>query len=366
MITTLASSNPMTNSEGWTITTVYLVLAVLLVAAKLILRYKVNKFYPLQNALMIVLALLPSSYMFLLGDRWEFGPNYLPTGNPPVDISYSSFHFAFLIFMILGAIALALIGLKHRDDTSTTYFKGRLTKIDYTVFRIGLLLVSIEVYKQLIHANLWYGLDKYSWSNFPLQFCSVPLFFFIIAPWLKNATLKKSIYEFIALFVTVAGLAVMVVGGSVFTADVSISVHTMLWHGGMVVAGVYLIFALKIGTDLKQLLRSTIFLGVLIVLVQIVNIHFHYMGEYIENGPGSFSGFFISPWNPYYDNIPVLGKWQQALYESAMPRAISATIYSFIYYAVFTLGASLIYAFIFALRKIVNLGSNKKKRLTQE
>lgn len=366
MITTFAAANPMTASEGWTITTIYIIFAVLLIVAKLVLRYVFNKYYPLQKGLMLVLALLPASFMFLIGNRWEFAEAMLPTGNPPADITYSPFHIAFLIFMVLAAIAFAFIGFRHRMDTDETFFKGRMTKVDYTIFRIGLLLLTIEMYKQLVYANLWGGIDGYSWGNFPLQFCSVPVFFFVIAPWLKNQTLKKSIYEFIALYVTVAGLAVMVVGQSVFTEDISISVHTMLWHGAMVVAGVYLIFAQKIGTKIKQLLRAALFLLGLIVFVQFVNINFHYMSLYIDPDMASFSGFFISPWNQYFENIPVLGVWQQALYESAMPLAISATIYSLIYFAVFTLGATLVYGLIFGLRKITGGPKNNQKLVGQE
>ena len=82
----------------------------------------------------------------------------------------------------------------------------------------------------------------------------------------------------------------------------------------------------------RQLVRASLFLVGLIILVQIVNIHFHYMGEYLENGPGGFSGFFISPWENGF-RMPVLGAWQKALYESAMPRALSATLYSIIYFS---------------------------------
>ena len=74
-----------------------------------------------------------------------------------------------------------------------------------------------------------------------------------------------------------------------------------------------------------------------LIIVQVVNIHFHFMGEYIENGPSGFSGFFISPWESGF-GLPVLGGWQKAIYQSSMPLALSATLYSLIYFAAFTLG----------------------------
>lgn len=362
MLSVLANiDNPMSNELGWTITTVYLILLVLIVGAKLILRYKVKKYYPLQNALIILLTLLPASFMLVLGPRWEFGPQYLPTNNPVVDLTYSGFHFGFILLMLISSVAFAFIGLDHRADHSQSYFKGKMNKIDYTIFRIGLFLLTIEVYKQLFFANLWYGLDEYAWYAFPLQFCSVPIFFFLIGPWLKNLTIKKAIYEFIGLFITVAGLAVMIVGGSVFTYSVSISVHTMLWHGGMVVAGVYLIFAHGLGTSLKQLFRASLFLLILIIGVQIVNIHFHFMGEYVENGPGGFSGFFISPWEDGF-GMPVLGAWQKALYESDLPLVFSTIIYSLIYYLAFVLGATVVYFIAAGIRRIVALKKTSKQQ----
>ena len=352
MMTMLANiTNPMSSELGWTITSVYLALFVLIIATKLLLRYKIKKYYPLQDALMIILSLLPASFMLMIGPRWEFSSSYLPTNNPVVDLTYSGFHIAFLIFMLVSSIGGAYVGLAHRHDT-TSFFKGRMNKIDYTIFRLGLFLLTIEIYKQLIFANLWYGLDEYQWYAFPLQFCSVPLFFFIIAPWLKNKILKQSIYEFIALFITVAGLAVMIVGGSVFTSNVSISVHTMLWHGAMAVAGIYLIFAQGIGTSLRQLFRACLFLFVLIILVQVVNIHFHFMGEYIENGPSGFSGFFISPWETSF-SMPVLGAWQKALYEGSLPRAVATIIYSIIYFFAFSLGATIVYGITYLIHQVL-------------
>lgn len=351
----------MPNHEGWTITAIYFTLMILIIIAKVVLRYVFkNKYYNIQNYLLLILALLPASFMFMIGSRWEFGPNYLPTNNPVVDLTYSSFHIFFLLFMVVTAIAFAFIGKIHRNDHSRTYFNGRMDKIDYTIFRIGLFLLAIETYKQLVFANLWSGLDQYQWYAFPLQFCSVPIFFFLFAPWLKNKALKDASYEFIGLYVTLAGLLVMLFGGSVFSFSVAISVHTMLWHAMMFVAGVYLIFAKGIGTNYKQLIRAMIFLFGLIVLVQIVNIQFHFMGEYLENGPSGFSGFFISPWENGY-SMPVLGGWQKAIYESSMPRALSATIYSIIYYAAFTLGATIVYWFIFGIRTLfkVKLKDNK-------
>ena len=352
----------MSNQTGWTITSVYLFLAVAIIIAKIVLRYVYkNKFYNIQNYLLIILALLPASFMFIIGDRWVFGASYLPTGNPDVDLTYSSFHFAFLVWMVVMAVAFAFIGNSHQKDKTKTYFNGRMDKIDYTIFRIGLFLLAIELFKQLVFARLWYGIDQYQWYAFPLQFCSVPIFFFLFAPWLKNKALKNAAYEFIGLFVTLAGLLVMIVGGSVFTDLVSISVHTMLWHGAMVITGVYLIFAKRIGTSYKQLLRSVMFLFGLIIIVQVVNIHFHFMGEYIENGPSGFSGFFISPWESGF-GLPVLGGWQKAIYQSSMPLALSATLYSLIYFAAFTLGASIVYGFIYGLRTLIKVRTNKKIR----
>ncbi len=348
----LTSMTMMSNQEGWTITTIYLVLIALIIIAKLILRYVYqNKYYHIQNYLLIILTILPASFMFIIGERWVFGSAYLPTNNADVDLTYSGFHFTFIVWMIVTAIAFAYIGKAHKKEQEKTYFFGRLDKIDYTVFRIGLFLLAIETFKQLIFADLWYGLDQYQWYAFPLQFCSVPIFFFLLAPWFKNKALKNAVYEFVGFYVTLAGLLVMIVGGDVFTDVVAISVHTMMWHGAMVITGVYLIFAKGLGTHYAQLVRSMVFLIGLIIVVQIVNIHFHFMGLYIENGPSGFSGFFISPWEDGF-NLPVLGAWQQALYESHMPRALSATIYSLIYFAAFSLGAAIVFALIYGLRQI--------------
>lgn len=351
----------MTNQTGWTITSIYLILIVLIIASKLVLRYRLNNRYPqIQNLLLYVLIFLPASFLFMLGNRWSFDPSMLPSNNAEADLTYSIFHIAFLVFMVVAAIVFAVIAFHHRKDQTTRYFNGRMDKVDFTVFRIGLFLLSIELYKQLIFGGLWHGIEQYQWYIFPLQFCSVPLFFFLIAPWLKNAKLKASTYEFVGLYITLGGLLVMIVGGGVFVVDVSISVHTMLWHLTMVVTGVYLIFAKRIGTNPRQLLRATLFLAGLVLLVQIVNIQFHFMGQYIENGPDTFSGFFISPWESGY-RLPVLGVWQKALYEGPLPLGLSATIFTLIYLLSFALGGSIVYGLLWGIRTLIS-----KQRKSQE
>ena len=103
----------------------------------------------------------------------------------------------------------------------------------------GLLL--LEIGKQLVCSYDPVGGWAYNWEKFPFQFCSVPIYLALVAVFLPKCKARQALLCFLATYSPVAGASVLLYPArSVFSEIVFLNVHTMLWHGAMLLLGLYL------------------------------------------------------------------------------------------------------------------------------
>lgn len=145
---------------------------------------------------------------------------------------FGAFHLISL-GLILGLFVLMIL-LRRRLPSSDKAVHRVLT-----VFAIGLLL--LEMGKQILcsydPANGW----AYNWERFPFQFCSVPIYVALIAAFLPKGKAGQALLCFLATYSPVAGASVLVYPArAVFSEILFLDVHTMLWHGAMLLFGLYL------------------------------------------------------------------------------------------------------------------------------
>lgn len=271
--------------------------------------------------------LLPTAFLFTLNGKWLFNDTYLPSQTPS-DLIFSTFHLLMIGITLL--VTVFLLKKARIDQTSTKrYFFNKLDEVDYEVLKFGVLLFGIEFYKQFFALNLINGLSNYGWYGLPLQLCSLPLYLFLIVPFISNKKIQDAFYYFLALYSLIAGLSVMISGIGVFTLDVSISLHTMIWHGTMIVVGLYIGSSKKFGQNYKQYLSATIIFLSFVVFIQIVNTIFHYLSFEFPL-IATFDGFFISPWGDS-TNIPLLSPLRVKMREINMPIFVIGLILSLLY-----------------------------------
>ncbi len=274
---------------------------------------------------LFAMVLLPAVLLTFL-DHWDW-PS---TINALVDLPYSWFHFIFVALAILFAIGAVRLANEHiHKDTETT---KRLSKTDWTVFLFGIFLLGIETYKQIFFGTLFTG---YQWYLFPFQFCSVPMYVCLVAPWLKNKKRKDAAYAFIAIFGMIAGLAVMAIPTTVYVQRISICIHTMIWHGGMIVIGTYLLARCRIGTSIQQWLQASGVLSMFILIAIVMSMALHLFAPSIGLNP-----FFLSPWHasPFPVLSTLLAKGQ-----SSYGIFWGWIIYLLAYVVVFFVGGLLVY-----------------------
>lgn len=105
----------------------------------------------------------------------------------------------------------------------------------------GMSLFLLEIGKQLAYSYDPAAGWAYNWDRFPFQFCSTPIYVALVAMCLPAGRIRRALVSFLATYSPVAGCAVLFYPSSdVFHEIVFLNIHTMLWHGGMFLFGLYL------------------------------------------------------------------------------------------------------------------------------
>ncbi len=156
---------------------------------------------------------------------------------------FGAFHLTAL-GMILGLFLLMLL------------FRRQLPRSDKAVMRVlrvfGLGLLFLEIGKQLVCSfdptDGW----AYDWERFPFQFCSLPIYVALLAMCFPKCRFRQALLCFLATYSPVAGASVLFYPAqSVFSEIIFLNVHTMIWHGAMLLFGLYLWLAGAVKAEWK-------------------------------------------------------------------------------------------------------------------
>ena len=138
--------------------------------------------------------------------------------------------------------------------------QGRGERIDRNVFACGAAFFWLELLKQLFWCFVL-SPDDYPFQVFPFQFCSLPIYFCLLAPILPWRAARTTCYRFLALYGTVGGC--LVIGYPDFPDVAALCFHTMIWHSLMIAMGIYLLIVTQTGERfLREWFPATaVFLG---------------------------------------------------------------------------------------------------------
>ena len=248
------------------------------------------------------------------------------------------YHFLWLGIMIVSCVVICVfVASKHKEKTD-----------EKVVFGIGAILLTLEFLKQVI-SYLIRG--YYNWSDFPFQFCSIPMYLAFCSKFIVNKIIKEALFKFLASFGLLAGLAVMIYPLTVFhTQNMGILIHTMVWHSVMVILGIYLIVSRRYGRNIKELLHPSIVFVIIVGFALILNLmayHLYFKLDGISFN-GEFNLFYVSPY--YYNPIPILGEIKEKVW---------FPFFFIIYLLAFFIGVTILWGIIIGIRKIISF---KKKK----
>ena len=157
------------------------------------------------------------------------------------------------------------------------YFRKRLTDkfIAYSFLVSGIIMAVFEIYKQLVisyipETDTWI----YSWSIFPFQFCSTPIYLTLIAFFAYRANktrLFKSITAFLGTYSLIGAIVVLFIGTyTVLNPIIGINIQTMLHHGIMFLISVTVLVSGTVRFDVKTVFGAFKLFCVLTVMALIL------------------------------------------------------------------------------------------------
>ncbi|MCX5775447.1 MAG: YwaF family protein [Firmicutes bacterium] len=321
----------MSNTTGLLYIASFIILEIGLFFLQRVMKSQTNR----KKAVVFIMVSLPAVLLTVI-NTW-----YWPASFPPSAMPYSWFHFLFIGLTFIVGFAAIRLGRLYRPNGES---HGHLTKADQVVFRFGVFLFCIELYKQIFLGKLF---GAYQWYVFPFQFCSVPIYVCLIAPWLKQSRFKEACYSFLGIYAFIAGVGVMALPNSVFISQISICIHTMLWHTGMICIGIFLLTNRRIGTEIRQWLDASLILSGFIVISIGINfiVHYAFPDQWLN-------AFFLNPWlaSPF----PVLGPILVAG-QAAYGLVWGWLMYLVAYIIAFFLGGFIVYlgsGFFFRTRRV--------------
>ena len=226
---------------------------------------------------------------------------------------------------------------------------GRLSpaRLDGVVFAVGTVLFVLEIYKQLYYHTVL-GNGHYNFAILPLQFCSWAMYLFLVIPLLPEGKVKDTLYTFCALYQVMGGCIVMVY--PVLYAEISLSIHTMLWHTLMIATGFLIGRVRGYGRSyLGEMLPGTAVFGVTVVIATVLNV---VLTPYTGNSVGALNLFYMSPYIPTH--YVIIGDvWEAFGWFPALLCYVALFIF---------VGATLIWAVLWLARRIEGIPVKKKQR----
>lgn len=253
--------------------------------------------------------------------------------------TFGWFHIMFLLITILVTVLFII------------KFKNPTEKFINRIFLIaGLLMFVLECYKQFVFTFSYEAFEvisDYQWYSFPFQFCSVPMYVYLIIPFTKGKV-RNALLCFSASYSLFAGTAVMIYPGDVFIATLGISIQTMIHHGLMVVMGVYLLVSRIVKVSIKTILSATVVFSIVLLIALLMNLT---VIKFIPSDE-TFNMFFISP---YFDcTLPIL---------SIIYKKVPYIIFLFIYVFGFGLVAGLVNLIYYGIDRLVVKINVKQKSI---
>lgn len=145
---------------------------------------------------------------------------------------YGPFHIISAVFGIAAAFLAAFFctrKIRSGAWKNKELFGVLLTPVDRLYLTAGIILLISEIYKQLFNFYIIDG-KHYNWHLFPFQLCSLPMYFCLIIPWLKNKKLKLYLNTFMTDFNLMGAVLVFADPSGFFSEYITLTLHGILWH----------------------------------------------------------------------------------------------------------------------------------------
>lgn len=185
-----------------------------------------------------------------------------------------------------------------------------VNKHNCILFICGFLMLCSELWKQLTLTTLS-GHIQYNWWYFPFQLCSVPMYLFLLYPFVRR-NVQHTLTTFFMTYTLLGGIAVFADTSGLHYPLPALTVHSYSWHLLLIITGIGsgCMFLYRLSPHKKQtgflrpFLHATALYLVLCLTAEILNLSLDRFG--------TINMFYI---NPHYrmqqivfrDLVPLIG-----------------------------------------------------------
>lgn len=197
---------------------------------------------------------------------------------------YSLFHLCFMGFGILAAFLTAWF---------LTRRAGRNAFLPILA-SCGALLAFSEVYKQFF---LYYAVNGgvYDWWYFPFQLCSLPIYFCLLLPLVRNRKLFAVLLTFMQDFNLLGGIMALAEPSGLLTAYWFLTLHSLIWHILIIFIGLYIGFSHRADESAAGYVKTLPLLLLCCAVATFINVTAKPFGQ--------ADMFYISPYYPNHQAV---------------------------------------------------------------
>ncbi len=172
---------------------------------------------------------------------------------------YGAFHLVWLLLTVAGMVAAVHYTIKTPEKTLRFLYI-----LSAVIMWIG------ETYKQFEY-SFSSGKFSYDWYFFPFQFCSTPLYTFLLCAILKKGKVYDAVSVYNGTYALFAGTMVMIAPSSVLSYSYGIGTQSLLHHALMMITGVSALVGYSKKVDVKLFCQSMLVFAILLGVAEILN-----------------------------------------------------------------------------------------------
>jgi len=195
--------------------------------------------------------------------------------------AYSYNHLMIVCVIVITAIILAFTLNHHSCQTKSVLAIS------------GSILVILEVFKQLLLTYVRGGF--YSWSDFPFQLCSTPMYLCFI--YLLVPKFRPVISDFIMVYGFIGAIASFILPYSSFYGYLFLTTQSLAWHGILLFLSIFLFLKREKAPLWNSYCRVSVLYLALSVIAVVINALTYDISE------GETNMFFFGPGFP---NVGIL------------------------------------------------------------
>ncbi len=199
--------------------------------------------------------------------------------------AYGAFHLSFFFIGLAVSVLAAWLLRKSGSKTNRTI-----------LLSVGIFLMLTEVYKQLFYTFV-IGDGQYQWWIFPFQLCSIPMYFCLVAPFLRDGIVRRGMYNFMLAFNLMSGAVAFTEPSGLVHEYWTLTLHAFTWHMILIFLGLYIGFSGRAGMELKDYRYAAGTFAVLCVIAFSLNMIFWNMPAAIDDPSGHMNMFYVGPAN---------------------------------------------------------------------